>query len=158
MKHVALEMLQEYKNVFDLRLDLLKSLLKILIIYISRHIVCEVQNVVHSRKRELVNNFFLVLEKDYVFKKQVKEYAGVLSVTPNYLNDVIKEISGFNAGYHIKHKIILEAKRCVIFEGYSLKQAAYALGFIDPSHFSKYFKKSAGKNFSEFVKGISGLA
>lgn len=157
MKSIAAEMLQEYKNYFDLRLEILKGLLKIFIIYLSRHFDNGCQNNFYSRKTELVNNFFTLLEKNFTIKKQVKEYAGVLAVTPNYLNDIIKEISGFNAGYHIQRRIILEAKRRAIFEGYSLKEIAYNLGFLDPSHFSKYFKNSSGINFTDFKKGISNF-
>jgi AraC-like DNA-binding protein len=157
MKSIVTEMLLEYKNYFDLRSEILKGLLKIFIIYLSRQFDNEFQNNCYPRKMELVNNFFKLLEKNFIIKKQVKEYAEVLAVTPNYLNDIIKEISGFTAGYHIQHKIILEAKRRAIFEGYSMKEIAYYLGFLDPSHFSKYFKNSSGINFTDFKKGVSNF-
>jgi AraC family transcriptional regulator, transcriptional activator of pobA len=157
MKSIVAGMLQEYKNYFDLRLEILKGLLKIFIIYLSRQFESDFQNNFYSRKMELVNGFFSLLERNFTIKKQVKEYAELLAVTPNYLNDIIKEISGFTAGYHIQHKIILEAKRRAIFEGYSLKEIAYNLGFLDPSHFSKYFKNRSGINFTDFKKGISNF-
>jgi AraC-like DNA-binding protein len=65
----------------------------------------------------------------------------------------VREVSGFTASYHIQQRIILEAKRRAIFEGNSLKEIAYGLGFCDPAHFSKYFKNSAGRNFTDFRKG-----
>lgn len=157
MKCIAEEMLQEYKNYYDLRLEILKGLLKIFIIYLSRKFDNDYQSSFYSRKMVLVNSFFMMLDKDFTIKKQVKEYAELLAVTPNYLNDIIKEISGFTAGYHIQQKIILEAKRRAIFDGYSLKEIAYKLGFIDPSHFSRYFKNSSGTNFTDFKKGISNF-
>ena len=157
MKSIATEMLQEFKNYFDLRLEILKGLLKIFIIYLSRQFEHEHQNNFQSRKAELANEFFTLLEKNFTTKKQVKEYAGILAVTPNYLNDIVKDVSGFTAGYHIQNRVILEAKRRAIFEGYSLKEIAYNLGFLDPSHFSKYFKNSSGINFTDFKKGISNF-
>ncbi|MDN3656104.1 helix-turn-helix domain-containing protein [Ferruginibacter paludis] len=157
MRNIATEMLQEFKNHFDLRVEILKGLLKIFIIYLSRQFDNERKTNFYSRKMELANSFFMLLEKNFIIKKQVKEYAEMLAVTPNYLNDIIKEISGFTAGYHIQRKIILEAKRKVIFEGYSLKEIAYNLGFFDPSHFSKYFKNSSGINFTDFKKGVSNF-
>ena len=88
----------------------------------------------------------------------VKEYADMLAVTPNYLNEMVKEVSGFTASHHIQQRIILEAKRKVIFEGDSLKEIAYGLGFWDPAHFSKFFKNSSGVNFTDFKKGVSVLS
>jgi AraC-like DNA-binding protein len=157
MKSVVAEMLQEFKNYFDLRQEILKGLLKIFIIYLSRQFENEIQNSYQSRRMELAKGFFSLLDKHFATKKLVKEYAEILSVTPNYLNDIIKEITGFTAGYHIQNRIILEAKRRAIFEGYSLKEIAYNLGFLDPSHFSKYFKNSSGVNFTDFKKSISNF-
>ncbi len=155
MKSIAAEMLQEFKNYFDLRLEILKGLLKIFIIYLSRHFENEQQNNFQSRRMELANSFFALLEKHFATKKQVKEYAEILAVTPNYLNNIVKEVSGFTAGYHIQYRVILEAKRRAIYEGYNLKQTAYNLGFLDPSHFSKYFKNSSGIKFTDFKKQVS---
>ena len=157
MKNVADEMVQEFGNYYDLRLEILKGLLKIFIIYLSRQFENEFQNNFQSRKMELVNNFYIQLEKNFTTKKQVKEYAEVLAETPNYLNDIVKEISGFTASCHIQRRIVLEAKRRAIFEGYSLKEIAYHLGFWDPAHFSKYFKNSSGINFTDFKKGVSNF-
>jgi AraC-like DNA-binding protein len=61
-------------------------------------------------------------------------------------------MSGFTASYHIQQRIVLEAKRRAIFNGDSMKQIAYCLGFCDPAHFSKYFKNSSGTNFTDFKK------
>jgi AraC family transcriptional regulator, transcriptional activator of pobA len=156
MKSIADEMLHEFVNYYDLRSEILKGFLKIFIIYLSRQFENGSQDTFYSRKKELVNVFFSQLENSYASKKMVKEYAAMLTVTPNYLNDTVKEISGFTASYHIQQRIILEAKRRAIFDGYNLKEIAYCLGFVDPSHFSKYFKNSSGLNFTDFKKGVSG--
>ena len=157
MKSIADEMLLEFKNFYDLRLEILKGLLKIFIIYLSHQFENECPNNFQSRRAELAKGFFSLLEQHFAVKKQVKEYAEILAVTPNYLNDVVKEISGITAVCHIQNRVILEAKRRAIFEGYSLKEIAYKLGFLDPSHFSKYFKNSSGINFTDFKKEITNF-
>lgn len=153
MKNIADKMLQEFKNCFDLRTEVLKSFLKIFIIYLSRQFENNYQNPFKPRKMEMVNIFYTVLEKNFATKKMVRDYAKILGVSPGYLNDMVKEISGFTASYHIQQRVILEAKRRAIFEGDSLKEISYYLGFCDPAHFSKYFKNTSGKNFTEFKKG-----
>lgn len=153
MKNIADKMLQEFKNCFELRTEVLKSFLKIFIIYLSRQFENNYQNPFKPRKMEMVNIFYTVLEKNFATKKMVRDYAKILGVSPGYLNDMVKEISGFTASYHIQQRVILEAKRRAIFEGDSLKEISYYLGFCDPAHFSKYFKNTSGKNFTEFKKG-----
>ncbi|MEO5891460.1 MAG: helix-turn-helix domain-containing protein [Ferruginibacter sp.] len=155
MKSITDEMFEEFKNYFDLRIEILKGLLKIFVIYLSRQFENEYATNVNSRKVAIANLFFAQLEKNFTNKKMVKEYADMLCVSPNYLNEVIKEISGFTARHHIQQRIIIEAKRKVIFGGDTLKEIAYGLGFWDPAHFSKFFKNSSGINFTDFKKGIS---
>jgi AraC-like DNA-binding protein len=157
MRNIAGEMLQEYRNYFDLRFEILKGFLKIFIIYLCRQFENDYHNNFQSRKMELVNTFYAELERNFATKKMVREYADLLAVTPNYLNDTVKEISGFTASYHIQQRVVLEAKRRAAFEGNSMKEIAYHLGFWDPAHFSKYFKNSSGVNFTDFKKGISGF-
>jgi AraC family transcriptional activator of pobA len=35
----------------------------------------------------------------------VSGYAGMLLVTPNYLNEIIKKTTGYSAGYHIRQRV-----------------------------------------------------
>ena len=151
---LADKMIQEYNNVLQLRSDILKGYLKIFMIYLCRQLQEGNQSNFWSRKSDLVKLFFVQLEKHYASKKMVKEYAGILGVSPNYLNGVVKEFSGHPASHHIQQRIVLEAKRRVLHEGYTLKETAYDLGFGDPAHFSKYFKNCSGTNFTNFKKGF----
>ena len=85
---------------------------------------------------------------------QVKDYAELLCVTPNYLNEVIKLSINSSAKDFIQDRIILEAKRMAIFTGKSGKEIGFELGFEDPSHFSKFFKTNAGLSLQDFKESI----
>ena len=69
-----------------------------------------------------------------------------------YLNNIIKQATGNCAGFHIRQRIAGEAIRQAKLTGASMKEVASALGFDDNAHFSKFFKKTAGKNFSDIRK------
>lgn len=155
MVSLADKMIQEYNNALDLRSDILKGYLKIFMIYLCRQLKQDGQGIYWSRKSDLVKLFFTQLERHYASKKMVREYAEILAVSPNYLNGVVKELSGRTVSHHIQQRIVLEAKRRVLHDGYSLKETAYDLGFWNPAHFSKYFKNCSGINFTEFKKGLS---
>jgi AraC family transcriptional activator of pobA len=91
-----------------------------------------------------------------IAKKMVSAYARDLHVTANYLNETVKKASGSPASYHIQQRIILEAKRKARHVRTSMKEIAYGLGFADLAHFSKYFKRASGINFTDFKKELSG--
>jgi methylphosphotriester-DNA--protein-cysteine methyltransferase len=54
-----------------------------------------------------------VLDKNYREKKMVAEYAAELSVTPNYLNRVVKGTTGISAGHHIRQRGVLAIHPCI---------------------------------------------
>ena len=50
----------------------------------------------------------------------------------------------------INNRIILEAKRLVLYSDLMIKEIAYMLGYDDPSYFVKHFKRHTGYLPSEF--------
>ena len=76
----------------------------------------------------------------------------MLSVSANYLNVTVKKVSGYPVSYHIQQQIIQEAKRQAVYTDKSMKEIAYQLGFEAITHFSKFFKKNEGSNFSLYRK------
>src|SRR5258707_334196 len=93
-----------------------------------------------------------LLKKNFSRTRPVESYAKHLAITPNHLNVVVKECTGQTAGYHVKQRLILEAKRLAVYSNLCMKEIADVLGFSDTAHFSKFFKNCAGLNFSEFKK------
>jgi AraC-like DNA-binding protein len=47
-------------------------------------------------------------------------------------------------------RLLLEARRKVVFSDLSTKQIAYELGFKDPAYFHRYFKLNTQKNPTQF--------
>ncbi|SEJ31149.1 transcriptional regulator, AraC family [Dyadobacter koreensis] len=154
MEDLIKRMMKEISGQFQLRSEILMALLRILIIYFSRQVVIRQHEKAQHHDMVLVKRFKYLLEQHFFTKKTVADYASELAVSPNYLSGKIKTISGFSASHHIQQRIVLEAKRKVMFSGGSLKEVAYYLGFDDTSHFSKFFKNKSGVNFSDFKKAI----
>ncbi|HUC82832.1 MAG TPA: helix-turn-helix transcriptional regulator [Flavisolibacter sp.] len=152
LEGVALKMQKEFENFFLLRAEILRGYLKIFLIYLTRQFNQSHKDAYPSRGVELTKHFFRLLEKNFITKKMVADYARELTVTPNYLNEIVKKVSGFPASDHIRQRVVLEAKRQAVYADVSMKEIAYALGFDDIAHFSKYFKKATGSNFTDFKK------
>ena len=152
LQHLLDDITREFETHLMLRLEILSGLFKIFLIYMKRLATTIRQEEASSHKMRLFNSFYAVLDKQFKTMKQVAEYASELSVTPSYLTDVVKKVSGYSASYHIQQRMVQEAKRMAMYSDSNMKMVAYALGFEDLSHFSKFFKHAAGINFSEFKK------
>jgi AraC family transcriptional regulator, transcriptional activator of pobA len=153
---VAKKMTWEFSNYFNRRLELLKGLLNVFMIYFSRTSNAITHAAVPNREKELVNKFISLLKRNFSSKKLVNDYASLICVSPNYLNRIVKKITGFTTRHHIQQQIILEAKRQAMYSSVSMKQIAYNLGFDNLAHFSKFFKNNCGVSFSDFKKKGSG--
>jgi AraC family transcriptional activator of pobA len=82
--------------------------------------------------------------------KKVGEYAKEIGVSQNHLNDTVKTMTGKSAGQLIKDQLIKQATMCLKHSTKSISEIAYALGFEDPSYFSRYYKLRTGQSPSEF--------
>jgi len=149
---VSLKMMKEYENEYPFRALLLKRYFRIFLILLTRHMEESVERVAQTREKELAKRFMELLDKNFWEEKLVSGYATQLAVTANYLNKIVKKITGYSAGHHIRQRVILEAKRMARYSDSGLKEIAYELGFLDSAHFSRFFKSFAGTNFTDFKK------
>lgn len=152
MKDITEIMMKEFNNHNLYRAEILKRYFKIFLIYLSRQFEATIDYQRQRRHTELLQNFMSLLEKNFKSKKMVSDYADQLAVTPNYLNEVVKRNTSHSAGYHIRQRVALEAKRQAAYSNICMKKIAYDLGFCDMAHFSKFFKNATGMNFSDFKK------
>lgn len=110
------------------------------------------EKVIGGQKYKTVLLFKQMIQSHYRELKQVKEYAVKLHITPLYLNEVVKEITGFAASHWIQQEIILESQRLLYYTDMDIKEIAFDLGYDDYTYFSRFFKKNTGYTASEFRK------
>lgn len=70
----------------------------------------------------------------------VAQLAGQLNVSPGYLSDMLRTLTGQNAQQLIHHKLIETAKMKLSTSSLSIAEIAYQLGFEHPQSFSRLFK------------------
>lgn len=71
-------------------------------------------------------------------------------VSERTLQQVAKSMTGKSISDLIEGRRILEAKRLMKYSDYGLKEVAHAIGFQDPSYFSRVFKKREGVTPSQY--------
>lgn len=98
--------------------------------------------IVRSFKQLLELEFKKILEKEHNESKlQAQDFAERLSLHPNYLNSVIKSKTGRTVNDWISKRTLSVAKSLLLNTPASSKEIAYKLGFSEPTHFSRFFKK-----------------
>ncbi|MDF4222295.1 helix-turn-helix domain-containing protein [Maribacter sp. M208] len=104
-------------------------------------------------KVNLLRSFNLLVEEYYKTEHSVSFYADKLFKSPKTLSNTF---SKFNTTplQIIHERIILEAKRLLIYTDKTAKEIAYDIGFEDASHLSRLFKKQTQQSPSEFKKQV----
>lgn len=80
----------------------------------------------------------------------VKYCAEQLSLSPNYLSDLLKKETGKSAQEHIHYRLIEKAKTVLLNSDSSVSEIAYDLGFEYPQYFSKLFTNKVGMSPAKF--------
>lgn len=97
-----------------------------------------------SRPQQIARDFKRLLVENMRSEKSPSLYADMLNISEAYLNEVVKKITGFTAGYWIRYHVILEAKRLLFHTDMHVKEIAYSLGYENYTYFSRLFKQTAG--------------
>jgi AraC-like DNA-binding protein len=103
------------------------------------------------RHQEIYNQFIREVQENYVRERAISFYADRLCVTPKYLSQVVKQISGRLAGEWISDYVILEAKALINSHKYTMQQISDMLNFANQSFFAKYFKEKVGCSPSKYL-------
>ncbi len=103
-----------------------------------------------SKYGQLAKKFTQLLYEHYRKEKNVKFYADSLSITAKHLSDVVKVVTGTSAKQAIDQLVIFESKSMLKQTEMDIKEIVYWLGYDDPSHFSRIFRKNTGLSPSEY--------
>jgi AraC-like DNA-binding protein len=80
----------------------------------------------------------------------VKYISDQLHISPNYLSDLLRNLTGQNTQQHIHSKLIEKAKTMLTSSNLTVGEIAYYLGFEYPQSFNKLFKSKTSTTPLEF--------
>ena len=80
----------------------------------------------------------------------VQQLADALNVSPAYLSDMLRSLTGQNTQQHIHQALIEKAKRLLRTTTLTINETAYLLGFDYPHYFSRLFRKKTGQSPAQY--------
>lgn len=101
------------------------------------------------RLEDLLNTYYTQGQQLQNGLPTVRYCASQLCLSAGYFGDLMRETTGMTAINYIHRFVILRANE-QLRSGKSISETAYALGFQNPAHFSRTYKKIAGISPSAF--------
>jgi len=152
VERIIQEMRWEIEKKRPQRYAIVRALLEILLLRFTRFYEENPQSELQGTfyKNEVVRNFDKLIDENFREVKTVQEYSERLNLTPKNLNKICKEVLGKSASELIHERVLLEAKRLLLYAGCSMQEIVNELHFNDTSYFVKYFKKYTGHTPERF--------
>lgn len=132
----------EFATPDQIQGDMLQMLLKRLIIICTR--LAKEQLIIKKLDNDqidVVRKFNVLVDIHYKTKRKVSDYAELLFKSPKTLSNLFALYNQKSPQQIILDRLALEAKRLLQFTEKQNQEIAYELGFNDPAHFSRFFKK-----------------
>ncbi|GGG34462.1 helix-turn-helix domain-containing protein [Hymenobacter glacieicola] len=140
---------QEYQRAPDaFSQDVLVSQLEVLLSYANRfyhrqfHTRRPAEHDLLSRFEELLTRYFAREEEQPL--PTVQYFADALHVSPAYLSDMLRTLTGQTTQQHLHHALIEKAKRLLLGTSLTINETAFQLGFEYPQYFTRLFKSKTG--------------
>lgn len=109
------------------------------------------RHVKHSpRHIEIVLSFFNLLTGHIAISRSPSYYASLLNISPVYLNEIVKKVTGISTTLYIRNELILQAKRLLVHTNLSIKEISSRFGIDDYAYFSRVFTQTTGISPSAF--------
>lgn len=141
VEQVFAQMLEEFERGGEFKMDLLRGMLTIILVKLSRAAPTTTNPAASKHNLQLMRQFERHIEENFREKRLPKDYAEMLFITPNHLNQVANEMTGQSAGTLIRERVLLEAKRLLVNSDLMISQIADALNFEDNAYFARFFRK-----------------
>lgn len=136
------------------RVCALQSYLGLAFVMLARTIARENERQlsVADKSVELARNFRGRVDRHFKDHWTVAAHASAMAITPTHLNRVCRNVLGRSALEVIHERLLLEAKRNLIYTSMTVKEVSNALCFSDPAYFTRFFAKNAGQSPTAFRK------
>lgn len=133
----------------------IRSLLYHLLIKLNRFYAD--QHQAHGSVNKNLNflRFRQMLEQHIKHRHSVQEYADALNISRTHLNKLSKLYLGNTSKEVIRARLLLEAKKEILYSQKDISEIAHDLNFSDPPNFFRFFRQLTGQSPQKYRKDFS---
>lgn len=143
------KMTEEIKSDYVYKFDLLTNYVTEIIHYALKLSPSEKLYHQSDAKSRITSVFTELLERQFPIEspdqrfelRSANDFARQLSIHVNHLNRAIKDTTGRTTTEHIFERLVSEAKTLLKHTDWNISEISYCLGFEEPAHFNKFFRK-----------------
>ncbi|WP_047247464.1 helix-turn-helix domain-containing protein [Maribacter thermophilus] len=130
--------------------EIVRSLLLVFLYKVKRFTQDNNGIVTTNRYQNIMSKFEQVILSNSNKFLSVNEYASQMHISPIYLTECVKKVTGKSAQKIIIDYKILYAKTLLHQMNKSVSEVAYALNFNEVANFNQFFKRNTGMTASQF--------
>lgn len=97
-----------------------------------------------------LSRFAAEIERSFRTHAPLTHYAAQLGVSVAHLNALCRQYAGRSALMMVHERLLLEARRNLVYTAMTVREVAELLGFADPAYFTRFFRRATGMSPSEF--------
>ncbi|MDQ0593817.1 AraC family transcriptional activator of pobA [Chryseobacterium ginsenosidimutans] len=153
--NVMQELHKEYQSQDVMKNGLMLSLMSQIFIHSTRQFSRDFDHLASSASLSYFKHyqeFETVVEQYFTTEKSIAFYASLLNITSKHLNRITQTVVQKTATDVITERVILEAKRMLMYLDESLVEIAFRLGYEEYSYFVRVFRKTSGMTPTQFIK------
>jgi AraC family transcriptional activator of pobA len=131
----------EMSSKDNLQVDMLRIMLQRLLILCARSYKNSVQfDKLEKSQMDIVREYNFLVESNFLKHHDVAYYASLLNKSPKTLSNLFSIVSKKTPLNIIHDRIMLDARKRILYTDRSIKEIAYELGYEDIQTFSRFFK------------------
>ena len=151
LQFILESLIDEFQQNEAAQYDMLQAYLKQFMINAVR-VQKENHVIKEDTETRLFKDFSALVEQNFRSLHSVTDYANRLGVSPKSISKHFQKIGSKTPSDFIKNRILLEAKRLLLYTEKTVKEIAFELGFNDPAYFTRFFTKAITKSPLQFKK------
>lgn len=112
---------------------------------------------IRRRDADIVARYRQHIERAFQQQPGLADFARKIGVTTARLNTACRAVTGRSAMSLVHDRLVIEAKRDLLYTDKAVGEIARALGFADPAYFNRFFRRHAGQTPGMFRRGTSAI-
>jgi len=131
---------------------MLQSLISALLVWLARQALADerTQAQLSDRGRTHLRRFQALIEQHYRDHRPLDWYASQLGLSVAHLNSLCRRLAGQSGLQLLHQRLLLEAKRNLVYTSMTIAQVADSLGFSEAAYFSRAFRRWTGISPKDF--------